>query len=145
MFSTSARPTDVGHERFLSGASLLPPATRNGLSGRHTKSPAELRTRRAPHLRSRALPETGCYAVTNATPFGSHAIRAKFGLATDISVQAPGYLAACLSNARPLKRTVLCAGNAGPLTHTSINISAASITSNGLGNFNEGDRYVSGI
>ncbi|MFU8865140.1 MAG: hypothetical protein ACNA7O_14600 [Rhodobacterales bacterium] len=40
---------------------------------------------------------------------------------------------------------VLCASAARPVTTPSINTTAAPLTSDGLGIFNEGDRNVSGI
>lgn len=144
MFSTSARPTDVGHERFLSGASSMPPANRNGLSAGHAKPPADIKTGRAPQQRSRAILKAGHCAIIGSTQSGSHAIRATFGPAADISVQHPEVLTTRHADAN-LGVPVLCASAARPVTTPSINMTAAPFVSGGLGIFNEGDRNVSGI
>lgn len=144
MFSTSVRPTDVGHERFLSGAFSMPSSSHTGLRAGHTKPPAEFETRRAPQQRSRAILKTGRCAVSGSTQSGSHAITAEFGPVAEISVMNPDFLTACLADPS-FGAPVLCASAARPVTKQSNNVTAAPVIPVGLGIFNEGDRNVSGI
>jgi len=144
MFSTSVRPTDVGHERFLSGASSMPPSNQTGLSAGPAKPPAEFEIKRAPQQRSRATLKIGHRAITRSTQSGSHAIAAEFGPVADISVVIPDCRTTGLADPS-LGATVLCASAARPVTKQSTNVTAAPVLPVGLGIFNEGDRNVSGI